>query len=100
MACCAFAVLLLMWLTSPLRRFAAWLGILGAVQVDLGVAWNPAAIPSVSPVRRRSRPPLIVPVSILALLAGPAVASEGHGSPSAYADTFHTLLCGPGRASR
>lgn len=78
MACCAFAFFLLMRLLAPLRSLGRRVGLFTTPRMDAAVAWRPGVIaPSaVLPPRRIWRRRVIAAeAALLALLAGPAVAS-------------------------
>lgn len=105
MACCAFAVFLLMRLLAPFRAAARRLGVAGAPRMDAAVAWRPGLTapasalppPSARPLWRRL---LALEAALLALLAGPAVASaEGPARidrpDPAIVALIHKNICKP-----
>lgn len=107
MACCAFAVFLLMRLLAPLRAMMRALGLARAERKDAAVAWS---LETVTPAPKRaassrrhgllSRPVLAVEALLLAALAGPAVASAPIPSPVSATDPaiielIHKNICAP-----
>lgn len=79
MACCAFAVFLLMRLLAPFRAAARRLGLGGAMRMDAAVNWRPGQLAPAMPIsapRPIWRRLLAAEAALLALLAGPAVASS------------------------
>lgn len=106
MACCAFAVFLLMRLLAPLRAVLRLVGVPEAERKDAAVAWSPAVA---GPVRRTvapgrpgllSRAVLAIEALLLAALAGPAVASAPVPSPVSATDPaiielIHKNICTP-----
>jgi len=85
MACCAFAFFLLMRLLAPLRALGRRAGFFATPRMDAAVAWRPdavsharapAAAAKTLPAGRGWRRRIIAAeAALLAMLAGPAVAS-------------------------
>ncbi|SCY46045.1 hypothetical protein SAMN05660666_01759 [Novosphingobium aromaticivorans] len=101
MACCAFAVFLLMWLTRPLRWLAVRLGLSGqGATANPAVSWRPGQQQLQLP--RRGPASSVVTAVALAFIAGPATAAPlvDDAPATGYAAAFHAMLCGPGREAR
>lgn len=104
MACCAFAVFLLMRLLAPFRAAARRLGLRSAVRMDAAVAWRPGVSAPAMPIPALTRPLwrrlLALEAALLALLAGPAVASSDNAAHLSRPDPaivalIHKNICKP-----
>ncbi|BEV00209.1 hypothetical protein [Novosphingobium olei] len=107
MACCAFAVFLLIRLLAPLRAMMRALGFARTERKDAAVAWSLATVtpaPKRAAASRRhgllSHPVLAVEALVLAALAGPAVASAPLPASASATDPaiialIHKNICAP-----
>ena len=108
MACCAFAVFLVMRLLAPFRALFRSIGLAPAPRVDRAVAWSPSATALAPPKRQQgrpgllSRPVLLAEALLLAGLAGPAVASTNppatelsQAADPAIVALIHKNICTP-----
>lgn len=94
MACCAFALFCLFWLTAPFRALARRLG--RQPRVDAAVLWVPGA----APVRRRRARPALLGMALGTGMAGalaiaPVMAAPpGHPADrQSLADLVRASVC-------
>lgn len=94
MACCAFAVFLLLWLATPLRTLARWLGMTPRPVVSQAALWRPGSVVPPPAPRRLWRTRTYVTVGALALMAGPATALDPASAITATAGVCGQWLGG------